>query len=217
MNDVSRFVDSLIGQHPPEPFRPDDEEAEAMRAAIELHAAQTADTAPSAEFVARLESELAEQLDARSAKDKLATRRRVVQTAGIAAASLAAGATIDRFVRDGSTPEQPKPAGTWQIVAASGDLREGDVHEFELDTFAGYVTRTPGGLQAVSSTCTHLGCRLQLDAAARQLTCPCHPAVFALNGDVVRYDLPIELPPLPRADVRERAGFIEIYVPVKRV
>ncbi|MFD9895994.1 ubiquinol-cytochrome c reductase iron-sulfur subunit [Amycolatopsis sp. NPDC059027] len=217
MNDVSRFVDSIIGQRTPEPFRPDDDEAEAMRAAIELQAARTADTAPDAEFVARLESELAEQLGARSAKDKLATRRRVVQTAGIAAASLAAGVAIDRVVRDGSTTGQPRPAGTWQTVAASGDLKEGDVHEFELDTFAGYVTRTRDGLQAVSSTCTHLGCHLQFDAAARQLTCPCHPAVFALDGDVVRYDLPIELPPLPRAEVRERAGFIEIFVPLKRV
>ncbi|GAA4536990.1 QcrA and Rieske domain-containing protein [Amycolatopsis samaneae] len=216
MNDVNRFVDSLIGRRTPEPFRPDDEETEAMRGAVELQAALTADTAPRAEFAARLESRLAEQLDAPAETSTLASRRRVVQTAGIAAASLAAGVAIDRVVRGGPAPETAKPAGSWQNVMASHEVPDGGVREFDLDILTGYLVRTPEGLHAVSSTCTHLGCRLLLDARERQLTCPCHPAVFALDGDVVRYDLPIELPPLPRFDVRETNGVIQVFVPVKR-
>lgn len=219
MNDVDRFAESLIKQRTPEPFQPDDEQVAQMRAAIELRAAHVgaADAVPDADFVADLGHRLAARLDA-PATGKPHTRRGVVvRTAGVAAASLAAGIGIDRLVRGPGTPAPPPPAaGAWRTVAASADLPAGSVREFELDTLTGFVQRTADGLRAVSSTCTHLGCRLQLVEPARQLQCPCHGAIFAMTGEIVRYDLPVDIPPLPHFQVREQDGDIQVYAPVER-
>ncbi|OXM65479.1 Rieske (2Fe-2S) protein [Amycolatopsis vastitatis] len=216
MNDVDRFADSLLGQRTPEPFRPDDDQVAEMRAAIELQAARlgAADAYPPAGFVDRLGRELAAGHTPPSATPL--RRRRVVRTAGIAAASLAAGVGIDRLVRAPATAPQQEEPGEWRTVAASKDVPEGGLREFELDTVTGFVQRTPDGLQAVSSTCTHLGCRLQLANPERQLVCPCHGATFALTGEILRYNLPVEIPPLPVFEAREQEGDIQIYTPFKQ-
>jgi len=216
MNDVDRFADSLLGQRTPEPFRPDDDQVAEMRAAIELQAARlgAADAYPPAEFVDRLGRELAAAHT--TPLDRRRTRRGVVRTAGIAAASLAAGVGIDRLVRGPATPPQPEEPGEWRTVAASKDVPADGLREFELDTVTGFVQRTPDGLQAVSSTCTHLGCRLRLADPERQLVCPCHGAIFALTGEIIRYNLPVDIPPLPVFEVREQEGDIQIYTPFKR-
>ncbi|RSM45772.1 Rieske (2Fe-2S) protein [Amycolatopsis balhimycina DSM 5908] len=219
MNDVDRFADSLLGQRTPEPFRPDDEQVAQMRAAIELQAVRlgAADAHPPAGFLARLERELAAELTTPATPlDRRATRRRVVRTAGIAAASLAAGVGIDRLVRGPAAAPPEQEPGEWRTVAASKDVPEGGLREFELDTVTGFVQRTPDGLQAVSSTCTHLGCRLRLANPERRLVCPCHGATFALTGEIVRYDLPVEIPPLPVFEARDQDGDIQIYTPFKR-
>ncbi len=205
MSNVDRFADSLVEGTPPQPFQPTDEEAELLRAVIELRAARIADEAPSDDIFKRLRHEL-------DRPAKLHTRRRVVRTAGIAAASLAAGVGIDRAIE--SSSPSPEANATWQTVVASDDLPDGGVHEFDLDTVAGFVRRSPDGLRAVSSTCTHLGCRLQLQA--EELICPCHQAIFALDGDVVHYDLPLDLPPLPHFEVREQDGAVQILAPDKK-
>lgn len=212
MNDVDRFADSLLGQRTPEPFRPDDDQVAQMRAAIELQAARVgaATAQPPAAFITRLEQELAEELK----PDRGPTRRRVVRTAGIAAASLAAGIGVDRLFRGPASAPPAEEAGEWRTVAASKDVPEGGLREFELDTVTGFVQRTPDGLRAVSSTCTHLGCRLRL--ANPELVCPCHGATFALTGEIVHYDLPVEIPPLPVYQAREQDGDIQIYTPFKR-
>ncbi|MEV6830240.1 Rieske 2Fe-2S domain-containing protein [Amycolatopsis sp. NPDC051102] len=219
MNDVDRFTDSLLGQRSPEPFRPDDEQVAQMRGAIELQAARlgAADALPDADFVARLGRELAAECTPPAMPlDRRANRRRVVRTAGIAAASLAAGAGIDRLVRGPAPAAPPREPGEWRTVAASKDVPEGGLREFELDTVTGFVQRTPDGLRAVSSTCTHLGCRLRLANPGRQLVCPCHNATFALTGEILHYDLPVEIPPLSVFEAREQDGDIQIYTPFER-
>jgi Rieske Fe-S protein len=47
---------------------------------------------------------------------------------------------------------------------------------------------------ALSSTCTHLGCRVSWDAAAQVLKCPCHGGVFDRAGAVKAGPPPIPLP-----------------------
>ena len=49
-----------------------------------------------------------------------------------------------------------------------------------------------------------------------ELVCPCHGATFALTGEIVHYDLPVEIPPLPVYQAREQDGDIQIYTPFKR-
>jgi Rieske Fe-S protein len=47
---------------------------------------------------------------------------------------------------------------------------------------------------ALSSTCTHLGCRVSWDAAAQLLKCPCHGGVFDRTGAVKSGPPPAPLP-----------------------
>jgi menaquinol-cytochrome c reductase iron-sulfur subunit len=41
---------------------------------------------------------------------------------------------------------------------------------------------TSGQVRAMSSTCPHMGCRIQLQGDGKNFVCPCHRATFALNG-----------------------------------
>jgi Rieske Fe-S protein len=65
----------------------------------------------------------------------------------------------------------------------------------------------------VSGVCTHLYCKLALDAPARQLKCPCHGAAFALDGAVLHHRLPITLRALPKLIVRESGGVVQVFAP----
>ena len=40
-------------------------------------------------------------------------------------------------------------------------------------------------VQAISATCTHLGCQVRWDGPAEKFRCPCHGGVFDASGQVV--------------------------------
>ena len=103
--------------------------------------------------------------------------------------------------------------GQWRTVSASADLAEGGVQGFDLGSVVGFVARSGGALRAVSGVCTHLGCRLALDAASRRLDCPCHRTSFALTGELLRYQLPVPPAALPQFEVREMHGEVQVYAP----
>ncbi|MEK6642461.1 MAG: Rieske 2Fe-2S domain-containing protein [Planctomycetota bacterium] len=56
------------------------------------------------------------------------------------------------------------------------------------------VLRTDKQFQAYSAICTHLGCIVHWNSASRSLDCPCHAAVFDMNGKVVSGPPPKPLP-----------------------
>nr|WP_239028865.1 Rieske (2Fe-2S) protein [Pseudonocardia acidicola] len=194
-----------------------------------LRAARPGAAAPREEFVGDLHRRLA-AMPASGETDRPlprprpavdSTRRRLVQATSIAAAAAAAGAVVDHTV----TGRGPAPSaaggdqtltpntGRWRTVSASADLAEGGVQGFDLGTVIGFVSRTGGRLRAVSGVCTHQGCRLALEAAARQLDCPCHSTAFAIDGQLVRHQLPMAPPPLPQLEVRELNGEVQVYAP----
>lgn len=72
---------------------------------------------------------------------------------------------------------------------------------------------TTSRLTAVSGACTHLGCRLALDATQRRLNCPCHRTSFDVSRDVLQQQLPITRRPLPKILDRESGGVVEVFVP----
>lgn len=220
-DDTSRFVDSLLEQRRPRRFQATEADADLMRTAIELRAGQDGGE-PSEEFIAGLRDQLAPG----TRQGPVRSRRFLVQAAGIAAVAGAAGVGLDRLLSDGQpAPEQPPGAeptfkadnSIWQTVTTSAELAEGKVREFDVGSISGFVERVDGKLRAVSGVCTHLGCRLVLDATTRRLDCPCHKAVFALTGEIVHYDLPIELPPLPRLAAREIEGEVQVFAPPRHV
>ena len=218
VRDVRRFVEDLLRGRRTRGFRPDDEEAAEMRAAIELRGARPGSGAASEEFVADLRRRLATELD----EDDEAVvpirsgRRRVLQFGSVAAAGLAVGAVAARAA---STPAEVAEGplvpndGTWTRVAASTDLPDGGVRGFDVDGVTGFVRRDGGQVAAVSGICTHQGCALRLDAPARELRCPCHRTSFAVNGTLVSHQLPTPPRALPTLSVREADGGIEVLAP----
>ena len=48
-----------------------------------------------------------------------------------------------------------------------------------------WIFRDAGGIYAVSTICTHLGCLAARDGESGAFTCPCHGSVFKPDGKVV--------------------------------
>jgi hypothetical protein len=93
---LSTYLDALAAGRRPGKARPDAEDAEVMRAAIELRATRPGDAAPDQQFVSNLYQELADQVDSsvvpinRPAK----TRRGRVALVSIAAGVALVGGTV---------------------------------------------------------------------------------------------------------------------------
>src|SRR5690349_10952651 len=151
-------------------------------------------------------------------------RREVVIGGSVAAASAAAGLVVGRNLLAPTETQQATPptqgelkpnAGTWQAVGASADLPEGGALAFDLGPANGFVHRSDAELEAVSGVCSHQGCKLWLDAPDSRLCCPCHTTSFSLAGQIVSHELPTAPPPLPKFQVRETNGVIEVFAPTK--
>ena len=225
---VRRFVEGLLRGQPTERARPDDFEAEQMKTAIELRAARLGSDAPGEEFVTdlhrRLAGEMADEQMAATHPRWAPRRRQVVIGGSVAAASAAAGLVVGRnLLAPNERPQAAPPtqgelepnAGTWRAVGASADLPDGGALAFDLGSVNGFIHRTDAKLKAVSGVCTHQGCKLWLDAPESRLRCPCHSTSFSLEGTTVTHQMPIAPPPLPKFQVREINGVIEVFAPTK--
>jgi nitrite reductase/ring-hydroxylating ferredoxin subunit len=227
---VRRFVERLLRGQSTERARPDDVEADQMKTAIELRAARLGSDAPREEFVTALHRRLAADMadeQAPVAHPRWAPRRRQLVIGGsVAAASAAAGLVVGRNLLAPNTTNRQAPkaqgtlepnAGTWRAVGASVDLPEGGALAFDLGSVNGFVHRKEAGLEAVSGVCTHQGCKLWLDAPENRLRCPCHSTSFSLEGTTITHQLPVPPPPLPKFEVREINGVIEVFAPTRSV
>jgi len=220
---LAGFVDALLGNRRPKPFAAEPDDVDAMRAAIELRAAQPGASLPRSEFVAELHHRLAEELAQPATGEvdvggRQVSRRVLVTGTAAAAAATVLGAVVDHeLISPASRPAAQKElmpdSGAWTPVATSADVAEGQVVPFTTNSVVGFVSRSGERLRAVSGACTHQGCLLALDQAARRLNCPCHRASFAASGEVISHELPQPLPPLPTMPAREQDGRIEVYLP----
>jgi cytochrome b6-f complex iron-sulfur subunit len=221
---LRRYVDDLLRGRRPKPFKPDDFEAVQIRTAIDLRAARGGD-APREEFLTDLRGRLAAQMDGvPAARPKVsATRRQVIVGTSAAAVAAAAAVSADRLVfRQHASPaseaadsELVPNRGSWQVVASSAEVVDGQMHPFEVGSLIGFVRRVDGRVEAVSGVCTHQGCRLWFDQPGDTLRCPCHTTSFAPSGRVLTHQLPIAPKPLPPLDVREINGSIEVFAPTQ--
>lgn len=221
---VRRYVDDLLGGRRPRPFAANEEDVAELRTAIDLRAARPGDDEPRAEFVDALHRQLSQSVaepgGSAAATPRIGRRGLAIGGLGIAAASAAVGVLVDRALIGSATGTGvAQPAGTltptageWRTVTPAADLPDGAVQDFDTGSVAGFVERTEGVVGAVSATCTHQGCLLRLDAAARRLECPCHATTFAVTGEVVSHQLPTAPAPLPRIATREVDGSVQVYV-----
>ncbi len=219
-----RFVENLLRQRRHGRLRVDPASDAELRTAILLRSARVGADSVREEFVSSLHQRLAVELGDVPAPVPLARRGAIVRLGATAAASVAVGAGLDHALSAHRTPARtpgtPEPEqeltpddGVWSTVAQAADLPEGSAIRFDVGGVNGFVTRTNDRVRAVSGICTHLGCRLDLDAPARTLNCPCHGATFSVTGAVVAHRLRVPLRPLPRIEAREIDGTIQVFAP----
>ena len=70
-----------------------------------------------------------------------------------------------------------------------------------------FLVKRGDGVKALSSTCTHLGCRVSWDAEAKQLKCPCHGGVYDVTGAVIAGP-----PPAPLASLMTRVEGDQVLI-----
>ena len=74
----------------------------------------------------------------------------------------------------------------WLFAGRLDQYREGAVRKFTgLDGTDILIKRNPGGIEAFSSVCPHLGCRVHWVPSRKEFFCPCHNAVFDGDGMAV--------------------------------
>ena len=223
---VATFVEDLLRNRRPRLFAATADEVAALRATIELRAAQPGASFPRSEFVAGLHHRLSEELTDPGAGEvgvggrRVSRRTLLTGVTGDAAAAILGG-VVDHEL--GTSPGRPEAAaaekelvadpGTWTPVAASSEVITGKVVRFATDSVIGFVSRSSEQLRAVSGVCSHQGCLLALNRETGRLDCPCHGVSFTPSGEVLNHKLPQVLPSLPRLPVRERDGRVEVYLP----
>jgi Rieske Fe-S protein len=69
------------------------------------------------------------------------------------------------------------------------------------------VKTGPSQVVGLSSTCTHLGCRVSWDPSKQVLKCPCHGGVFDRTGAVTAGP-----PPAPLATIHTRLDGDQVLV-----
>ena len=84
---------------------------------------------------------------------------------------------------------------------------------FEQASLVEFVRRADGRLEAVSGVCTHQGCRLLFDQSDDRLRCLCHGASFSPTGQL--HPGPTALAPLPRLEIRDVNGAVEVFGPAE--
>jgi cytochrome b6-f complex iron-sulfur subunit len=221
---VDRLLDAVAdGEALPSGRIEDPEDAEALRAAIELRAAQPAADLPSEAFVALLRRQLDDERSDAGPRRGFSRRSLLASAGAVAAGAVAAaagGVVVDRTLLEPAHHTGPQTAaaldptdGQWTAVATQADLTPGTAHRFATPGVVGFVSATETGVVAVSAACTHLGCILQQNTPSGRLDCPCHRTAFGYDGQLLFSQL--ETPPvaLTRIQVRQRDGSVEVFVP----
>lgn len=150
--------------------------------------------------------------------------RRALLVSGLAAAAglaagVGAGAVLTRAgTNPGATTDHwDVPlvglGGVWLTVATVNELAPGAIKAFTTPQVSGHLLRRPDGTYlALSAACTHMGCLLNWNDAARTFDCPCHNGRFDSEGQfvvgLVRYL------PLPRLHTQIAGDAVQVFVPV---
>lgn len=148
--------------------------------------------------------------------------RRHFLSRAIVAIQATIGATI-AFIFGGTTlaPTFERRESVW-LGAASVDaiadeeplvvtLRIGRDDGFTqiVDRTVVYLVRNRDGVRALSSTCTHLGCRTIYDRQSRRILCPCHGGAYDAQGIVLEGP-----PPAPLSELQTRVENGQVFVQV---
>jgi cytochrome b6-f complex iron-sulfur subunit len=85
-----------------------------------------------------------------------------------------------------------------QISLKRSEIPAGEAKDIPFAGMPAMVINRPGrGFVAFSRVCSHLGCLVDYDKVRNRIFCPCHAAVFDLEGNVVTGPPPKPLQKLP--------------------
>jgi cytochrome b6-f complex iron-sulfur subunit len=85
-----------------------------------------------------------------------------------------------------------------QIILKKSEIPIGDAKDIAVgSTPVMVINRSGMGFIALSRVCTHLGCLVDYDKAQKRIVCPCHGAIFDLDGNVLSGPPPRPLPKFP--------------------
>jgi Rieske Fe-S protein len=72
------------------------------------------------------------------------------------------------------------PNSAFIMADGGGDNAAGDL------AFGGFVVKHQGKVEVLAINCSHLGCSVALNDAAKTFDCPCHGSRFHIDGTVLR-------------------------------
>jgi cytochrome b6-f complex iron-sulfur subunit len=85
-----------------------------------------------------------------------------------------------------------------QISLKNSGIPVGEAKEIPFGSLPTIIINRPGkGFIALSRVCPHLGCLVEYDRIQGRIICPCHAAIFDLEGKVVSGPPPKPLRKLP--------------------
>lgn len=87
------------------------------------------------------------------------------------------------------------------------DRRDAWSRESDVKLGSCWVVEREGKLQALSTSCPHLGCSVDFDAGEGQFKCPCHRSAFDLTGKVKGGPSPR---PMDGLELEEKNGLVSI-------
>ncbi|MEO8899070.1 MAG: Rieske 2Fe-2S domain-containing protein [Candidatus Dormibacter sp.] len=214
---INRWVDALLRDRSPRHLRGREKDADVLRAAIDLRAAAPGAGMPDQRFVDDLHRRLAVETQGAVLPERGLSRRRLLVGGGVAVAAAAAGVVGEKLIEGQGAPGTPQPApqlvadnGRWIAVATLDAVPSGTAVRFSTGAIEGLVVNRGGVIEALSASCTHLGCIVTFNRTAGRLDCPCHNTSFGLDGSVLFQGYALPLPPLPRLPSRVRKGSVEV-------
>lgn len=144
--------------------------------------------------------------------DQKMTRRDFLTSAtmvtGLAASAAVAASFGWRFVY----PAQAQAPMAQVLATTLTKLPPGTRKTMELAGNEVVLMNKDGKIRALSTVCTHLGCRAAWQEARQQFICPCHIGIFDADGKVVAGPPPRPLDEFP---VEVKGSHIYVSVPQK--
>ena len=101
-------------------------------------------------------------------------------------------------------PPAAKTGGEGSVAIPLEEMRVGQSRVVPIRGEPVLLIREENKVVALSAVCTHLGCIVKWEEENKRLFCPCHAAIFDVNGNVLGGPAPRPLPSFQAKIVGDR-------------
>jgi cytochrome b6-f complex iron-sulfur subunit len=209
-------------RRPRRPRRLPPDQVRVYQMAALLRAAEPGAAEPDPTFAAQLRARLEHELHSATRPRWLprgpGLSRRGLLLGGLgsaaAAAGVVAGVALDRAEHPDASWDQESLVsnGVWAAIVPVEALPVGGVKRFVTEHVVGFVRHSSAGFEALSGACTHMGCLVAWNGAARTFDCPCHGGRFLETGQSAPSSA-VAYRPLPTIPTRVAEGQVWVLLP----